>query len=296
MSGKDSLVPDRPLRLGEMLLATFRYLRANPAATLGVGALLGTVTSTVSGIVMNGIVFGNQRGAELQRLLSGETMTQAAIDRAITQLGEVAPYLGFAGAVSALTQLAAMGVMTLGFVRALHGERLAPATIWRQVPWGRILGINLAVFAIVLAVMSVPVGLALLIGGTATIVALLCACAFAFIVAIIATLAVPAAIVEDLGIAAALRRAIAVSRGALLRTTGLVLVSLLFWDALASLLGTPIGSVVGTLAGGSGSAAGDALTTLVSGIVVGAITLPATSAMAVLVFVDRVTRMRPPSI
>jgi hypothetical protein len=295
MSGKESLVPAGPLRLGEMLIATFRYMRGNPAATLGVGALLGTVTSTVSGIVMNGVVFGNQQGTELQRLLAGETLNQAGIDRAITQLGDVAPYLAVAGAVSALIQLAAMGVMTLGFVRALQGERLQPSALWREVPWRRIVGINLMVFVLVLVAVSVPVGLALLAGGTAAIAALTVACILAFMIAVVSTLAVPAAVVEELGVKAALRRALAVSRGAIFRTTGLILASLLFWDAVGTLLGTPIGGIFGALAGGTTSAAGDALTTLVSGIVVGAITLPATSAMAVLVFVDRVARMRPPS-
>ena len=57
-----------------------------------------------------------------------------------------------------------------------------------------------------------------------------------------------------------------------------------------------IGSLFGGMAGGSDSAAGSALSTMVTGIVAGAVTLPASSAMAVLVYIDRKRRMRPASI
>lgn len=295
MSAIESLVPDRPLRFSDMLSATFRYLRRNPSATLGVGALLGTVTSTVTGIVLQGMVFGNSRAADLQRLLAGETMSTKEINVAIAQIGEVAPYLGFAGAVAALVQFAAMGVMTLGMVRAMRGERIQPSELWRSVPWRRILGINLLVFAVMLAVVAVPVGIAFAVGGGLAIAALGFAGVLAFVVAVVSTLAVPAAIIDDLGVTAALRRALFVTRGALLRTSVLIFGSLVFWDAIGGLLAGPAGGLFGALSGGATSPSGQALSTLVSGIVSGAITLPSTSAMAVLVYTDRVRRMRPSS-
>lgn len=293
MSSTDSLVPDRPLRFGEMLNATFRYMRRNPAATLGVGALLGTVTSTVQGIVINGIVFGSNRGDLLQRLISGEQMSRKEIQAAVDQVAALTPYLALAGAVQSIVQFAAMGVMTLGMVRALHGDRLQPSELWRQVPWGRILGINLSIFAILLLAVGVPLGLAITIGGPAAIALLALAISVVFFIAVVSTLAVPASIVDQLGVKDSIRKAVEVSRGALLRTTGLIFASLFFWTAVGNLIGTPIGSILGGMAGGSSSAAGSALSTMVAGIVGGAITLPASSAMAVLVYIDRVRRMRP---
>lgn len=295
MSSTDSLVPDRPLRFGEMLTATFRYLRRNPAATLGVGALLGTVTSTVQGIVLNGIVFGSNRGDQLQRLLAGDTMSTKEIQAAIDEVAAMAPYLAIAGAVQTVVQFLAMGVMTLGMVRALRGERLLPSELWREVPWLRILGINLVLLGIMIVAVGVPFGAAIFIGGPIAIVLISAAITVAFFIAVVSTLAVPASIVDQLGVGDAIRMAVSVSRGALLRTTGLIFGSILFWTLIGDFIGAPIGGILGGLAGGSGSAAGSALTTMVSGIVAAAITLPASSAMAVLVYVDRIRRMRPTS-
>lgn len=295
MSAPQPLVPEQPLRFGEMLVATFRYLRRNPAATLGVGALLGTVTSTVTGVVMNGMVFGNGRGDALQRLLAGESQTSTQVKAAMAQIGDVAPYLALAGVVGAIVQFAAMGVMTLGMVRAMRGEHVRPSQLWREVPWGRIIGINALVFVGMVVVVALPVGLAIILGGSAAIAALVAAGFLAFLVAVISTMAVPAALMDDLGIRASLKRAVGVTRGAIVRTSWLVFASLVFWDAVGSLLGSPVGSVVGALAGGAASSSGQALTSLVAGIVTAAVTLPAGSAMAVLIYDDRKRRMRPTS-
>lgn len=296
MSSMDSLVPDRPLRFGEMLTATFRYMRRNPAATLGVGALLGTITSTVQGVLLNGIVFGSNRGDQLQRLLAGETMSTKEIQAAIDEVAQMAPYLALAGAVQTIVQFAAMGVMTLGMVRAMRGERPQPSELWRLVPWTRILGINLAVLVVMLIAVGVPLGAAIIIRGPIAIALLSLAISLAFFIAVVSTLAVPASIVDQLGVRDSMRMAVGVCRGALLRTTGLIFASLFFWTVLGDLIGSPIGSIIGGMAGGPSSAAGSALSTMVAGIVAGAITLPASSAMAVLVYVDRIRRMRPMSL
>lgn len=295
MSSTDPLIPDQPLRFGEMLTATYRYMRRNPAATLGVGALLGTVTSAVQGIVVNGIVFGSNRGDQIQRLLAGETLSTKEIQAAIDEVATMAPYLALAGVVQAIVQFAAMGVMTLGMVRALRGERLQPSELWREVPWTRILGINLALLGIMLVAVGVPLLGAIAIGGPAAIVLLAIAISLAFFITVVSTLAVPASIIDQLGVVESIRMAVSVSRGALLRTTGLIFGSILFWTLIGDFIGSPVGSIVGSLAGGSGSASGSALSAMVAGIVAGAITLPASSAMAVLVYIDRVRRMRPMS-
>lgn len=295
MSSTDPLIPDQPLRFGEMLTATYRYMRRNPAATLGVGALLGTVTSAVQGIVVNGIVFGSNRGDQIQRLLAGETLSTKEVQAAIDEVAAMAPYLALAGVVQAIVQFAAMGVMTLGMVRALRGERLQPSELWREVPWTRILGINLALFGIMLVAVGVPLLAAIAIGGPAAIVLLSIAISLAFFITVVSTLAVPASIIDQLGVVESIRMAVSVSRGALLRTTGLIFGSILFWTLIGDFIGSPVGSIVGSLAGGSGSASGSALSAMVAGIVAGAITLPASSAMAVLVYIDRVRRMRPMS-
>lgn len=296
MSAMEPLVPDRPLTFFEMLAATFRYLRRNPGATLGIGALLGTVTSTVYGIVFDGLVFGAGRAAEFEALLSGKPMSNAEITAAIEQMGELSPYIAMALAVSLVVQFAAMGVMTVGMVRAMQGEPLRPAEVWRHVPWARIVSVNLLVFGLLLAVVALPVIPGYLLGGWALLAGLALAALASIIVASISSLAVPAAILEGLGAVAALRHTLVVTRQRIGRTVWLVFASLVVWDAVGSLIASPVSAIMASLAGGTDSAAGSALAGLVSGIVTGAITLPTTAAMAVLIYTDLLRRMRPPSL
>lgn len=295
MSSMDSLVPDRPLQFGDMLGATFRYMRGNPAATLGVGALLATATSTVQGVMLNGFVFGSNRGADLEKLLAGNQLSDAELQKAIDGVAELAPYLAVAGIVQTIVQFLAMGVMTLGMVRAMQGGKLRPSELWRAVPWRRILGINLAVFVAVLVAGGIPFALALIAPTPVAIVALALALGIGFMVAVASTLAVPASIVDGLGVRESIGAALVATRTAIFRTSALIVGSILFWTLAGDVIGSPIGAILGSLSGGSASASGAALSTMVTGIVGGAITLPASSAMAVLIYVDRKRRMRPSS-
>lgn len=295
MSAMEPLVPDRPLTFIDMLVATFRYLRRNPGATLGIGALLGTVTSTVYGIVFDGLVFGGGRATEFEALLAGQALTRAEITDAVEQMSELIPYIALALAVSLVVQFAAMGVMTVGMVRAMQGEPLRPSEVWRQVPWSRIVTVNLVVFGALVGAVAVPVILGVALGGWGLIAGLALAAVVSLVVASISSLAVPAAILEDLPAVAALRHAALVARGRIGRTVWLVFASLIVWDAVGSVLASPVSAVLGSLAGGSASASGSALSSLVQGIVTGAITLPTTAAMAVLIYTDLLRRMRPTS-
>ena len=295
MSAMDSPVPGGPLRFGDMLSATFQYLRRNPAATLGIGALLATATSTVQGVMLNGFVFSSNRGAELEKVLSGSQLTEAELQSAIDSIATLAPYLAVAFIVQTIVQFLAMGVMTVGMVRAMQGERVQPGALWSAVPWARILGINLLVFVAILVGAGVPFGLALFAPTPVAVVALALAFGIGFILAVASTLAVPASIVDGLGVMAAMRAAVLATRTSVFRTTMLIVGSILFWSVVGSFIGSPIGSILGSLSGGSGSATGSALSSMVAGIIGGAITLPASSAMAVLIYVDRIRRMRPSS-
>lgn len=293
MSAPESLVPDRPLGFMDMLSATVRYLRGNPAATLGIGALLGTFTSAVYGVVIDGMVFGNGRASELAQFGGSETLTQAQLETAMQQVADAAPWFALAGLVGLVVQFASMGVMTLGMVHAMRGEQVRPGEIWRQVPWRRIIGVNLLVFAMLLIGISVPVAAAVLLGGAWAISALAFAATLAFVLAALSSLAVPAAIIDDLAPRAAIRHVFRICRGATARTVWLVFASLLVWDMVGSIVAGPIAALFAGLAGGADSPAGSALSGIVTGIVSGAIALPATSAMAVLIYVDRIRRMRP---
>lgn len=292
MDAVESLVPDRPLRLMEMFAATFRYMRRNPAATLGVGALLSTLTSTVAGVVWNGLLYGGGSNSELARLLGGESLTVTQANAASQQITDAAPLLALIAAVSVLVQFAAMGVMTLGMVQALRGEKVQPATLWRAVPWRRILGVNLAIVAFMLVAAAIPITLAVVLGGAWGLFALACAAGSAVVIALLTALAVPAAVKDGYRVREALRRSIAVTRPGLFAVAWALFASTIVWQTIGSFVANPIAGLVGLLAGGPGTAAGAALTSLLSGIVSGAVSLPAIAGMTTLIYVDRARRLR----
>ena len=99
---QEPLVPDRPLGISEMLTATYRYMRANPSATLGVGAILSVVTAVVNGIVVQGMIFGGDQGSALTRMLTGETLTAADAQAVAREVASVAPLLGLSSIIELL--------------------------------------------------------------------------------------------------------------------------------------------------------------------------------------------------
>lgn len=286
----EPLIPERPLRISEMFVATYLYLRRNLAATIGVGALLATVTSAISGIVVNGMLLGQNQGSALDRLIAGETLTAVEAQRLTQQVTDAAPLLALAFAVSMLVQLAAMGIMTLGMVDVLRGERPTPASLWRRTPWRRIVGVNIAIVVMELVASALPVALAFMIGGAVGLAALGLAAIVAVSVAVFTALAVPAAVMHDLGVRAALTRSIAVNRHGALRTAWALLLTVVVWQMLGGFLGNPIGVLAGIAAGGPSSSTGSALTSLVASIVSGAISLPAIAGMTTIIYVDRLRR------
>ncbi len=290
----ESLIPDRPLRISEMFLATYQYLRRNLTATVGVGALLATVTSAISGVVVNGMLLGRDQGSALDRLIAGETLTATQAQAVAQQVTEAAPLLALAFAVSMLVQLAAMGIMTLGMVDALRGERPTPASLWRRTPWRRIVGVNVAIVLLELVASAVPVAIAFIVGGALGLAALGIAIVIAISIAVLTALAVPATVMHDLGVRAALTRSVAVNRHGALRTAWALLATVVVWQMLGGFLGNPIGVIVGIAAGGTSTSAGSALTSLVASIVSGAISLPAIAGMTTLIYVDRLRRSERP--
>ncbi len=293
MNVSESLAPERPLRINEMLLTTFRYLRGNPVATLGVGALLSTATSAVSAVVVNGFLLGRSSDSALGHLVAGETLTAAQSDAVTKQVTDAAPLLALAAATSVLVQLAAMGLMTLGMVESLRGHKLVPSELWRQVPWRRIIGVNLAIVGLMLAGAAIPVALAFWIGGAFGLIVLAGGGLTGLVIAVLTALSVPATVMDGYSVRASLQRSVLVTRGGLFRTAWMLLVSALVWQVLGNFISTPFSLVIGGLAGGTTTASGSALSSIVGSIVAGAISLPAVSGMTVLIYLDRVRRTQP---
>ena len=277
--------PANPMRIGELLVGTFRFIRAYPAATLGIGALLATVDSVVSGVVLNGVVM--QRGG-IQGFLSraGEPLTEATLANLGADLAAALPWLITTLIVSFLVQLAATGIMTMAVVRSRRELAVEPAELWRAVPWGRLLAINAVILALIVFVALVPVAIALVLGVPWLLTAAV-AGVITVAVAVTTALAVPAAVDEQCGAIAAIRRSVELVRGGWWQTAAALLVANFLWSTAGSLVAAPVGAIAGGLAGGSRSATGQALSDLLAGITTGAIALPGIAIMTTLIFFAR---------
>lgn len=281
-------VPNQPMRLGEMLVLTFRFMRAHAGATLGIGALLATVSATVSGVVTQGVVMQID-GIRLWNDTAGEAVTAGMLDELSVALREALPWFLAVLAVSFVVQLAATGVMTLAVIRDDRDQSVQPGELWRDVPWQRLIGINLLIVALILLAAVGPIAL-LLISDTFAIPALLVMFASAVAIALGTSLAVPAAMREDLGARAALSRSFALIKRSWMRTAGLLVAANLIWSSVGSLIAAPVGAIAGSLAGGSRSTVGQTLQTLLTDIASGAVALPGIAIMTTLIYFDRVQR------
>lgn len=284
--------PAGAMRIGEMLVNTYRFMRAHPAATLGIGALLASVSASVNGIIVNGVILRDQALTALEEVLNG-TASAATMDVLTSDLRSAIPWLIFTVAVSFVTQLAATGVMTLAVLRALRGEPVQPGALWRDVPWTRLLGINALLLGLILLGSLAPLLFAALTGrfvletmGIVLVVVLV------FLVS--TSLAVPAAMNERLGPRAAIARSLILVRRAWWRTAAALGVANLLWSAVGNFVGTSLGVVLGALAGGPRSDTAGVLQDLVTSILTGAATLPGLAIMTTLVYFDRVARTTTP--
>ena len=280
--------PIGPMRVNEMILNTFRFMRAYPAATLGIGALLATVSATVNGIVMNGIILGSD-AVKTFNANAGSEVTTAMLQDLVDATQATLPWTILVLAVSFITQLAALGVMTLAVLRANRGQTVQPAELWREVPWGRLLAINALIVLLVLVAGALPFAV-MLFSDNYMFAAMGAMFAIAAVIVFSTALAVPATMNEQLRPRSALARSMALVRGAWWRTAFALFLANLFWTAIGNFIGTPIASIFGAIAGGSRSTFAQVLETLLTNIITGAVTLPGLAVMSTFIYFDRVAR------
>lgn len=285
--------PLGPMRVNDMILNTFRFMRAHPATTLGIGALLATVNATVNGIVMNGVIMGSKPVQAFVASAGSEVSTAMLQDLAAATRASL-PWLVLILAVSFITQLAAIGVMTLAVLRSHRDQTVQAAELWSAVPWGRLLAINVNIVLLVLVAEALPFAV-VLFSDTFMFAAVGAMFGIAAVIVFSTALAVPAAMNEELGPRAALSRSMALVRGAWWRTALALLLANFFWTAIGNFIGTPIASIFGAVAGGSRSTFAQVLDTLLANIITGAVTLPGLAVMTTFIYFDRVARTAPES-
>jgi hypothetical protein len=298
---KPGVIPLRPLGVGEILDGAISYIRANPAVTLGLSAVVITLTQLVQVpaqyLYLDGLaqlgrtdsasvreVTGALGGGLLTTLLGilvnfvGVTlltgMLIAVLSRAVlgwrTGLHDAwtatRPRLAGLLGLSLLTTLLLVGALVAGIVPPLVAVA-AGAPVW---------------FSVVLGLVTVPAGL----------------CLMAYLWVALA-LAPPAYMLERIGVLAALSRSRQLARPAWWRVFGILLLGTLIAAVISGIIGIPFGLAAAAI---DGSLTSDAavfaatslsalLVTAVGAIIASTITAPFAAGVTGLLYFDqRITR------
>jgi Membrane domain of glycerophosphoryl diester phosphodiesterase len=297
-------VPLRPLAVGEILGGAITSIRQNPAATLGLSAVLltcyGIASATVS-LALRGVLNN-------LNLSAGQTLTHAQARHVLFEVFAIVlpSFLGLF-VVAFLVELILTGLLTVVIGRGVLGRKVSAGEAWRIAlprlpailgtvvltalcvigPWAVV-----AVLVVILALAhlssaAIAVGV---IGGIASI-------CLTIWFSVMLSLATPAVVLERQGPARALARSWRLVRRSFWRVLGILLLAAIVVGVASFILQLPF-SIIRALAGGSGGVFGlpaaRTLTAVIIGavgsIVAGAVTRPISAGVTVLLYVDM--RMR----
>ena len=231
---RPGIVPLRPLAVDDLLGGAFRYIRFSPAAVL-VPALIATLVIGVAQVLVqvNGIAGG-----------AASTDPVEAFSRTLP-LTLIVVVVGYAVYPPTLAILCTL------ILPAATGRRLTLGQAWAAARphLGRVYGVYLVLVLAGVLMLGVAFGLAFLLGslggvGIAVAVLLVIAAYVGWIyVAVLLLPAVPAAVVEGLGVRAALERSRSLVRGSWWRFFGIQLLGGLIVGVAAIVVMIPIGIV-----------------------------------------------------
>lgn len=297
---KPGVIPLRPIGVGEILDGAFTSIRRNPRATLGIAA----VVLTVSGIITTclEVLLFSQLNVSIG---TGQAPTEAQL---VNALAVAIPSLLTALVLAFIVQIVLTGLLTVVIGRSVLGERITAGQAWRTArprlpallgatvlvalviigPWV-VLGVLLAVLGAAGAP-AAPLVLLGVVGGIAAFVLdIWCWTMFSMTAA--------AVVLERQRPAQALARSGRLVRGSFWRVFGILLLAGLIVVVASTVLRLPFGVVSAVVSPHSGSLAQSlrpATAGLVIGaigsIVAGAITQPISAGVTVLLYVD--LRMR----
>ena len=297
---KPGVIPLRPIGVGEILDGAFTSIRRNPKATLGIAAVVltisGIITTTLGALILSQVDLGT--GAD-------QTLTGAQLAR---MLAALIPSVLTAVVVTFIVQILLTGLLTAVVGRSVLGDRITAGDAWRIAlprlpallvatlltslaligPWA-----GLAAVLIVLGVAGAPGGLLIAIGFLGTIASLVLDVWFWTMFSMSAA----AVVLERQGPAHALGRSWRLVRKSFWRVFGILLLALLIVFVASSVLRLPFAVISAMFSSGSAplaQAIQPSVASLVIGavgsIVAGAITQPISAGVTVLLYVD--LRMR----
>src|ERR1700733_7724777 len=297
-------IPLRPLGVGEILSGAFTSIRQNPAATLGLSAILLTVygvETTAFSLLLRDVVGQLNIGA-------GQDMTHAQVRHLLFDVfAIVLPSVLGIVILAVVIELILTGLLTVVIGRGVLGQKVSMGEAWRlglpRLP--AILGAIvlaglciLGVWAVVAVIVTVfvllhvyPAAIAL---GILAGIAAFCVTVW---LSIMFSLSVPVVVLEREGPVTAVARSWRLVRRSFWRVLGILLLAGIVVSVAGFVLQLPF-SLLEALAGGSGGVfgltAGRSVVAVIIGavgsIVAGAVTRPISAGVTVLLYLDM--RMR----
>ena len=293
-------IPLRPLAVGEILSGAFTSIRQNPAATLGLAAILLTwygVASAAISLALRGVLND-------LHLYSGQTLTPEQARHVLFQVFAIVlpSFLGLF-VIAFLFELILTGLLTVVIGRGVLGRKVGMGEAWRIAlprlpaivgaviltalcvigPWAFVAA---AVVILALAHINAAAIAVGVLGGIAAI-------CLTIWFSVMLSLATPTVVLERQGPARALGRSWRLVRRSFWRVLGILLLAAVIVGLAGFVLQVPF-----AIAGGSGGIFGLAGTRTVAAIIIGAVgsivagavTWPISAGVTVLLYLDM--RMR----
>lgn len=298
---KPGVVPLRPLGLGEILDGSISYVRRDPRTVLGISVVFSMVIAVVQTLML---AVG---GGSFINLLTDPAFLDPTTTDQSALVGGLAGLLTAAGITTLVTfvlQIVATGMLTVVMSRAVLGRRVSSREAWERVKprfWA-LIGVTVLVGLLVSTVLVGGILLAVGLGaviesaggsGLGIVLGLLLGIgsfvAFGWLV--IRYLLAPAVLVlERSGPVVAMRRSALLVKGAWWRTFGIYLLATILVGIVAQVLAFPLSFVLGLLpifSDPTTLAFAFAITTGITTLLTMMITLPFTSGVVALLYIDR---------
>jgi hypothetical protein len=293
---KPGAIPLRPLGLSDIFDGAFRIIRYNPQATIGAAVLVSAVAMVVPVVV--GLASGSTGG------LSPDPDTGSLSD------GQVVSLLTAFGGLLAGSQIQSIGLL---FVSGMIAHVTSAAAVGRKLTmaeaWGatqgkrwRLLGMSFLLGLGVIVVAAVSVGLVVLaavafeaplgeVVGFAVLVGLMLVVGYLWFWVRMRALAVPALMLEPVGVLGAIGRAIRLSRSQFWRLLGLLLLVALVVGVAGSIMRAPFSIAAQVFLTGSTDTGHGLLLylllTAVGTVVSSAVLQPFSAAVSALLYIDQ---------
>ena len=300
---KPGVIPLRPLGVGEILDGAFTSIRRNPRATLGLAAIL-LVMSTLVTTVFS-VILVHYLGT-VQLPSPGQQLTVSQAGHLLHRLLVVfVPILAVNAVLGFIVHTVLTGLLTVVIGRGVLGQQISPGEAWRLarprlLP---LLGTTLLVLAVVVGVFA---GYALLIAllaavagsgvGPVAVIGALIAGVLSVWLTIMLVTSGSVTVLERERPARALGRSWRLVRGSFWRVFGITLLAGIIVAVTFEVLQIPFNLIAGAAGGGgsllvgSGGNVAGAFIGAVGQVVAGAVVLPISAGVAVLLYVD--LRMR----